>query len=152
PRAARSNFMTPTFRTIRSAATCRSASDLRAEPVADAAKRDHVDREYRATQQRHLLLESRALRTARRGVARAKSALDECKQRSIAPRRQDETDDRAKEPGERKIDHAVSSSFRDRKILQDAGDDRHHRERQRQEHFPAQLHELIIAIARHDRL
>src|SRR5437773_1288829 len=100
--------MTPTFRTIRSVPTCHSAPDLGAEPVADAAKRDHVDREHGATQQRYLLLEGRALRTARRGVARAKSAFDECKQRSIGWRRQDEADDRAEEPGQRKIDHAVS--------------------------------------------
>src|SRR6476646_3372683 len=37
-------------------------------------------------------------------------------------------------------------------VLDDAGDDRHHGERQRQEHLPAEPHQLVVAITRHDRL
>src|SRR6185312_8377328 len=37
-------------------------------------------------------------------------------------------------------------------VLDDGGDNHHHGHRQRQEHLPAEPHELIVAIARHNRL
>src|SRR5476651_359151 len=47
----------------------------------------------------------------------------------------------------------IATSFRrDPRKLQHAGDHNHHRERQRQEHLPAQPHQLVVAVARHDRL
>src|SRR5947209_12024062 len=36
--------------------------------------------------------------------------------------------------------------------LQHGGDDGHHGERERKENLPAEPHQLIVAIARHDRL
>src|SRR6267378_1204662 len=36
--------------------------------------------------------------------------------------------------------------------LQHTGDDHHRRQRHRQEHLPAEPHQLIVAVARHDRL
>ena len=41
---------------------------------------------------------------------------------------------------------------RDAGELQHAGHDHHHRQRQRQEHLPAEPHQLIVAVAWHDRL
>src|SRR5947199_6503074 len=109
-RAARSKFMAPTFRIMRFAAPAHSARDHVAEPIADAAKHDHVDREHSSSQQRHLLLEGLSLPVARGRIARAKAALDEAHERSIDQRRQYKAADRAEEPGQRKIDHAASSS------------------------------------------
>src|SRR5712664_4603612 len=47
----------------------------------------------------------------------------------------------------------MATSFRrDVSEMQHAGDDNHHRQRQRQEHLPAEPHQLVVAVARHDRL
>src|SRR6266568_198896 len=47
----------------------------------------------------------------------------------------------------------IATSFRREPCkLQHGGDDNHHPQRQRQEHLPAQPHQLIVAVARHDRL
>src|SRR5476651_2486027 len=47
----------------------------------------------------------------------------------------------------------IATSFRrEPRELQHAGDDHHHRQRYRQEHLPAKPHQLIVAVARHDRL
>src|SRR5437870_12808744 len=105
-RAARSKFMAPTFRIMRFATPSRSARDHVAEPIADAAKHDHVDREHSSSQQRHLVLEGLSLLVARGCIARAKAALDEGHERGIDQRRQGETDDRAEKPDQRQIDHA----------------------------------------------
>src|ERR1700761_2674248 len=37
-------------------------------------------------------------------------------------------------------------------VLDDAGDDGDHGQRQRQEDLPAEPHQLVVAITRHDRL
>ena len=84
---------------------------------------------------------------------RAQTALDEGEERNVSQRRNDRADDGSDEPGKRQIHHAVAPSFREKSpVLQDAGDDGDHRKRKRQEHFPAQPHELVVAVARHDRL
>src|SRR6202040_4102722 len=44
-----------------------------------------------------------------------------------------------------------TSLRRDVGKMQHAGDDDHHRQRQRQEPLPAEPHQLIVAVARHDR-
>src|ERR1700710_876614 len=46
----------------------------------------------------------------------------------------------------------ATSLRRDAGEMQHAGNDHHHPERQRQEHLPAKPHQLIVAVARHDRL
>src|SRR5260370_4452831 len=47
----------------------------------------------------------------------------------------------------------IATSFRrDVSEMQHAGDDHHHRQRQRQEYLPAEPHQLVVAVARHDRL
>src|SRR6202453_3443078 len=47
----------------------------------------------------------------------------------------------------------IATSFRrDISELQHAGDNHHHRQRQRKEHLPAEPHQLVVAVARHDRL
>src|SRR5271165_5656093 len=46
----------------------------------------------------------------------------------------------------------TTSLRRDVGEMQYAGDDDHHRQRERQEHLPAEPHQLIVAVARHDRL
>src|ERR1700721_4677978 len=47
----------------------------------------------------------------------------------------------------------MATSLRsDPREVQHAGDDNHHRQRYRQEHLPAEPHQLIVAVARHDRL
>src|SRR6202042_2563536 len=47
----------------------------------------------------------------------------------------------------------IATSLRsDPREMQHAGDDNHHRQRQRQEPLPAEPHQLIVAVARHDRL
>src|SRR6476646_3807487 len=47
----------------------------------------------------------------------------------------------------------IATSYRrDPREMQDAGDDDHHRQRQWQENLPAEPHQLVVAVARHDRL
>src|SRR5258705_10657779 len=47
----------------------------------------------------------------------------------------------------------MATSFRrEPRELQHGGDDDHHRQRQWQKHLPAEPHQLVVAIARHDRL
>src|SRR5712664_1074924 len=47
----------------------------------------------------------------------------------------------------------IATSFRrDVSEMQHARDDHHHRQRQRQEYLPAEPHQLVVAVARHDRL
>src|SRR5580698_9903643 len=46
----------------------------------------------------------------------------------------------------------ATSLRRDASELQHTGHNHHHRQRQRQEDFPAESHQLIVAVARHDRL
>src|SRR6202790_3813983 len=47
----------------------------------------------------------------------------------------------------------IATSFRrDVSEMQRAGDDHHHRQRQWQEYLPAEPHQLVVAVARHDRL
>src|SRR6267154_6636140 len=47
----------------------------------------------------------------------------------------------------------IATSFRrDVSEMQHAGDDHHHRQRQRQEYLPAEPHQLVVAVAWHDRL
>src|SRR4051794_27245681 len=47
----------------------------------------------------------------------------------------------------------MRTSFRrEPRKLQHGGDDDHRRKRQRQKHLPAQSHQLVAAVARHDRL
>src|ERR1700687_30884 len=46
----------------------------------------------------------------------------------------------------------ATSCRRDPGEMQHAGDDHHHRQRQRQEYLPAEPHQLVVAVARHDRL
>src|SRR6185503_5220278 len=46
----------------------------------------------------------------------------------------------------------TASLRRDAGELKHAGHNHHHRQRRRQEYFPAESHQLIVAVARHDRL
>src|SRR5258708_9693154 len=46
----------------------------------------------------------------------------------------------------------ATSCRRDPGEMQHAGDDDHHRQRQWQENLPAEPHQLVVAVARHDRL
>src|SRR6266702_6990872 len=46
----------------------------------------------------------------------------------------------------------ATSLRRDAGELQHTGHNHHHRQRQWQEHLPAEPHQLIVAVARHDRL
>src|ERR1700729_3461924 len=47
----------------------------------------------------------------------------------------------------------IATSFRrDPRKLPPSGDNPRHRKRQRKEPFPAQPHQLVVAVARHDRL
>src|SRR6476646_3041576 len=46
----------------------------------------------------------------------------------------------------------TTSLRRDISEMQHAGDNNHHRQRQWQKHLPAKPHQLIVAVARHDRL
>src|SRR5439155_22814876 len=49
-------------------------------------------------------------------------------------------------------DHAFASSWQPSEGHENAGGERHPEQRKRQEHLPAEPHELVVAIARHDRL
>src|SRR6202042_3825482 len=47
----------------------------------------------------------------------------------------------------------IATSFRrDPRELQHTRDNNHHRHGQRQENLPAEPHQLVVAVARHDRL
>src|SRR6267154_3327982 len=46
----------------------------------------------------------------------------------------------------------ATSCRRNPREMQYAGDDDHHRQRQWQENLPAEPHQLVVAVARHDRL
>src|SRR5580698_5530907 len=47
----------------------------------------------------------------------------------------------------------MTTSFRrEPRKMQHTGDDHHHRQRYRQKHLPAEPHQLVVAVARHDRL
>src|SRR6516165_3359021 len=78
-RAARSSLMTRSF----PAGPFRSAADGLAEPIADAAEYQDIDRKHGPAQQGQLGLERRALLGAARGLPLEKAALDRADQRPI---------------------------------------------------------------------
>src|SRR5215208_2362243 len=129
-----------------------SAADTVADPIADAAEQQNVERQHTTAQQSHFLREGGVVLGGRHAPA-AQSALDGSRERGVDQRGHNKASGRARQARIRYRDHGVSSSSRrEPRVLQHSRDDRHHGQRDRQKYFPAQPHELVVAIARNHRL